>query len=248
LAVVERQRDDPVVGARDIDIQVEPVVPLLALAQGRRAATARVTGVTGVTGVARVTTGGVHRDVGASAALVALGSHDHVVVAAQVHTDAGPRVEVVADGDGPARPPRLPDAPVLVEGPGALDGGGVVPRRLVDVVGATVRSDRAHVRTRGPVGAPVLHDVVLDERVPRPSVEGQVGVTGRVEAARVGHGPAPTGVPAFTGDEVPGVPPAGAVIAAGPQGHGDRAGSVGPERIEVPAVVTGLVAVDGVGV
>ena len=130
---------------------------------------------------------------------------------------------MVAGGDGAAGPLRLPDAPVLVEGLGAFDGRGVVPRRLVDVVRAAVAGDGALVRSRGPVGAPVVDDVVLDERVRRPPVEGQVGVAGRVEAARVGHGPAAAVAPALAGDEVAGVAPGGAVVAAGAQGHGDRA-------------------------
>src|SRR5690606_9130941 len=118
-----------------------------------------------------------------------------------------------------------------LEGPGALDGGGVVAGRLVDVVGAAVAGDRALVGAGGPVGAPVVDDVVLDERVPGPAVQRQVRVAGRVEAARVRHGPASAGVPALAGHEVAGVAPRGAVVAAGAEVHGDRALGVGPERV-----------------
>src|SRR5690606_24663995 len=237
----------PVVGAADVDVEVVAVVPLLARGQRRRAATATrgvaATGGVAPTGVA--TAAGAQRHVGGSAALVALSRHDHVVVGSEVHTVAGPRVEVVPRGDGTAGPLGLADAPVLVEGPGAFDGGRVVPRGLVDVVGTTVGGHRAHVGTGGPVGAPAFDDVVLHERVPRPPVEGQVGVTRRVEAGGVGHGPAATGGPSLTGDEVPGVPPGGAVVSARAQLHGDRSRRVGPERVEVPVVVPGLVGGHG---
>src|SRR5690606_15899300 len=138
----------------------------------------------------------------------------------------GPRVEVVADGDGAARAPRLPDAPVLLERGGADDGRGVDPRRLVDVIRTTVTGDRAPERPGGPEGAPVVDDVVLHERVRRPAVEGQIRVALRVEAAGVGHGPGCAGAPALTEDEVAGVAPRGAVVAARTHGHGDRSGRV----------------------
>src|SRR5690606_5274192 len=97
------------------------------------AAAARVAGVTRVAGVARVA-GAADGDVGAAAALVALGRQDLVVVGAEVQAGPGQGVEVVADGDGAAGPLLLPHAPELLEGPGALDGGRVVPPGLVDVV------------------------------------------------------------------------------------------------------------------
>src|SRR5690606_14025547 len=183
-------------------------------------------------------------DGGATAALVALGRQDLVVVAAQVQAGPGPRVEVVADGDGAAGPLLLAHAPELLERPGALDGGRVVPPGLVDVVRAAVGGDCALVGAGGPVGAPALDDVVLDQRVPGPAVQREVGVARRVEGGVVGHGPPPAGGPALTGDKVPGVPPLGAVAAARVEGHRDGPGRVGPERVEVPVVVPGLVLRD----
>src|SRR3954453_2259582 len=52
-------------------------------------------------------------DVGGSAALVALGGQDHVVVGAQPHAQARPGIEVVSGSDGAAGALRLTDAPVL---------------------------------------------------------------------------------------------------------------------------------------
>ena len=148
-------------------------------------------------------------------------------------------------GDGAAGPLRLPDAPVLLEGLGALDRRGVHARRDVDVVGAAVAGDGALVGAGRPVGAPVVDDVVLDERVRRPAVQRQVGVAGRAEGAGVGHAAAGAGAPALAGDEVAGVLPRRAVVAAGAEVHRDGAGGVGPERVEV--AVVGALRVRGDG-
>src|SRR5690606_34247527 len=188
------------------------------------------------------------RDVRASAALVALGGHDHVVLElAEIHPCARPGVEVVPGGDGAgADHLRLADAPVLVEGARALDGGGVVPRRLVDVVRAAVAVHGAAVLAGGPVAAPVVDDVVLHQRVRRPAVEAAVAVARGVEVAAVADRPAPAVAPALAGDEVAAVGPLGAVTAAAVERHGDGAAAVRPERV-VHAVVAGLVGGDGGG-
>src|SRR6185312_11359844 len=147
------------------------------------------------------------------------------------HAVAGPGVEEVAGGDGAAGAPGLPDRPVLVERGGALDRRGVVPGRLVDVVGAAVAGDGALVGAGGPVAAPVVGDVVLDQRIGGPAVQGQVAVAGGVEAAGVGHRLTSAGAPALAGDEVPGVAPGRAVGAGCSQRHGDRSGAIGPEGV-----------------
>ncbi|CAM5234658.1 hypothetical protein SFUMM280S_08242 [Streptomyces fumanus] len=151
---------------------------------------------------------------------------------------------MVAGGDGPTRPLRLPHAPVLVEGLGPLHRRRVVPRRLVNVVRTAVTGDRPHQRPRRPERVPVVHDVVLDQRVRRPSVQREVGVPGRVERPRVRHGPAPAVGPALAGHEVAGVAPGGAVVPARAERHGDRARGVRPEGVVVPVVGAGLVRVD----
>src|SRR5690606_28978619 len=142
------------------------------------------------------TAAGADRDVGVTAALETLGGHDLVVMVTQVHTSVRPRGEVVADGDGAAGPPLLPDAPVLLEGRGAGDGGGVGRGRLVAVGGSTGGSARAPGRPGRPERAPGVDAVVLRQRVRRPAVEGQVRVARRVEGAGVGHGPGRAGAPA----------------------------------------------------
>src|SRR5690606_2948312 len=135
-------RHGPVVRAGHRDVEVVAVAPLLPGGQRRGAAV--VAAATAATATAAASAAGAaDRDVGAAAALVTLGRHDLVVVVAEVHPVPGPRVEVVAGGDGAAGPPLLPDAPELREGRGALDGRLVVPHRPVDVVGAAVAGDRA---------------------------------------------------------------------------------------------------------
>jgi len=102
----------------------------------------------------------------------------------------GPGIEEVAGRYGPACPLRLPDSPVLVEGGGADNRGLVDPRVLVEVVCTAVAGHATLVGRPGTriIPGPVIGDVVLHQRVRRPSVERQIGgTTGRVEAARVGH-------------------------------------------------------------
>src|SRR6185312_9166355 len=166
-------------------------------------------------------------DVGAAAALVALGRQDLVVRGAEVQAEALPRVEDVGDRDGAAGALGLTDRPVLVERGSALDRGFVGPGRLVQVVGAAVAVDGAELggaRT-GVVVAVVVDDVVLDQWVRGPSVERQVAVAVAVPGAGVGHGVARAGVPAGAGDDVlrRGVP-GEAVVAARAQRHGGAAG------------------------
>lgn len=90
----------------------------------------------------------------------------------------GPSVEVSASVDGTTRALVRTDGPVLVEGAGALDGGGVVTGALEDLVVGAVDVDGALAGGAGGgvVGAEVLDDVVLNERVAGPAVDGEVGV------------------------------------------------------------------------
>jgi hypothetical protein len=83
------------------------------------------------------------------------------------------------------------DRPVLVKGPGALDRGLVNALCLVDVVDRAVDGDAAETggARRGVKGAEVLDDVVLDEGVAGPAVDGKVGVAIGAVGARVVDGP-----------------------------------------------------------
>ena len=80
------------------------------------------------------------------------------------------RVDGATDALGAA------DGPVLIEGRGAENRGLVDAAGLVDVVGAAVVVDGAEAlrARRGVEGAVGLDDVVLDERVGGPAVEGEV--------------------------------------------------------------------------
>lgn len=86
---------------------------------------------------------GLHVDVRVTATLVTLGGDNLVVVRSEVEADARPGVEVVLHGDRAADALAGADRPVLVEGPGAVNGGLVGTRADVEVVGAAVRGDLA---------------------------------------------------------------------------------------------------------
>lgn len=85
---------------------------------------------------------------------------------------------MVARGDGASNTLGAADGPVLLEGFGAFDGGSVGASADVDVVGAAVGGDLALLgcAAGGVVCAEGFDDVVLDEGVLAPAVEGEVAV------------------------------------------------------------------------
>jgi hypothetical protein len=114
----------------------------------------------------------------ATLALVALDSDDLVVVLTERHALAGPGIEVGLHVDRTAGALVLANGPVLLKGLCAVNGGLVGAGALRNLVRGTVGGDGALVlRLRGRVvRAKVLDDVVLDQRVTGPAVDGEVGV------------------------------------------------------------------------
>jgi hypothetical protein len=186
-------------------------------------------------------------DVSRSAAPVALGGHDHVVVTAQVHAVGRPGVEVVGGRDSARGALRLADGPVLVKGGCALDGGGVVPGGLVDVVVRAVRVYRADEGGAGGgvVAAEVLDDVVLDQRAGGPPVEREVRVARRAVVAAEVDGPRAAGVPPLAGYEVVAVLPDYLVLALGEVLVLHAAAAGVPEGVVVAVVISSLAVADG---
>jgi len=121
------------------------------------------------------------------AAGVAFGGHDHVEVGSQLQPALGPGLEVVARGNLAAGALVTPDRPKLVEGLPPLDRRLIDALRLVNVIRAAVTGDAAFALRplAGVVAAEVLDDVVLDERLLGPAVEGQVRVALRVVRALI---------------------------------------------------------------
>src|SRR5690606_12985936 len=160
---------------------------------------------------------------------------------------AGPGVEVRAGVDRAGAAVALADAPVLREGPGALDGGLVVAHGVQEGVRASVDVGGAAVvgSATGVVRAVGFDDVVLHQRVGGPAVERQVAVAAVVDPAAVLHVPAPAVLPALAADPVVDAVPLGAVVASRAEGHRGRALGVGPEGVVVPVVGALLVGGDG---
>src|SRR5690606_5264648 len=98
LTRAEPQGRGPLVRARDRDVDVEAVAPRVAAGHGRGAAV-RAAATTAATATSATARALAHGDVGGAGGLVPLGRHDLVVVAAEVHPRARPRVEVVRDRD-----------------------------------------------------------------------------------------------------------------------------------------------------
>jgi hypothetical protein len=130
-------------------------------------------------------------------------------VSTELQAKLGPGVEVVGSSNGTRRTLVLTDAPVLVEGSGTRDRGLVSADTLVDIVDGAVSGDGAHVlkTAAGVVCAVGLEDVVLDEGVLAPAIDGEVRVTlGRVGSLEVDVAGRTLG-PTLSGDEVVAVLP-----------------------------------------
>ena len=119
-------------------------------------------------------------DGGGSTAEVSLGSNDLVIPSrSQSHAQLSPSVEVRLGRNASAGTLVAANRPELLKGRGTENGWCVGPGALVDIVGITVSIDRALLGGAGGgvVGAEVLDDVVLDEWVLGPAVDGQVAVS-----------------------------------------------------------------------
>jgi len=94
---------------------------------------------------------------------------------------------VVGNGDGSSGTLTLADGPELLEGSSANDGWLVGAGAHQDVVGSTVRCHGALSggSTGWVVGTEVLNNVVLDQRILGPTINGEVAVSVRVVGAGV---------------------------------------------------------------
>ena len=161
-------------------------------------------------------------EISRASAEVAFDSNDLVVVGAKLHAEAGPGVEVVGESDGSGRALVAADRPELLESAGALDGGGVVALVGVDIVGVAIGGDRTFLSstTAWVESTEVLNDVVLNERISGPAVDGQVAVAIGLVSASVGDGPGGACRPSLASNKV-------ALVVA-------------PSHVEVAAVAVGV--------
>lgn len=108
----------------------------------------------------------------------------------KLHALGSPSIKVSLHVDGAAAALVGAHRPVLVEGLGAVDGGLVDALGLGDLVRRAVGGDGAldGGLRGGVVGAEVLDDVVFDQWVAGPAVNGKVGVAVGVVRAGVGDG------------------------------------------------------------
>lgn len=132
----------------------------------------------------------LHINIRASRALIPLRRHNLIIMASQGHSLLCPRIKVILHIDTPATALSLANAPVLLERAGAVDAGLVDARAERNVVGAAVGGDGSlALRVGGRVvGAVGFDDVVFDEGVACPAVDGEVTVSLRGEGAAVVDG------------------------------------------------------------
>lgn len=124
---------------------------------------------------------------GRARAVVTLNSKDLIVVVTKVKADVLPGLEVSTGVDGSAGTLVASDRPVLLKGLVAFNRGSVDTGTDVDVIDRSVNGHLTLLLAagRGVVGAEVLNDVVLDERVLGPSVNSEVAVAVDVVSTRV---------------------------------------------------------------
>ena len=115
---------------------------------------------------------------GRATAAVSFRGQDLVIECPQSHAEAFPRVEVVCRGDCSAGSVGLTDGPVLLKGRCSLDGGCVGTGCLINLVSTAVTGNGAFIckASAGVVGAEVLGDIVLDQRVGGPAVDREIAV------------------------------------------------------------------------
>lgn len=127
-----------------------------------------------------------HSDFGRSTALVTLSRNNLIVKATHVHSKSSPSFEVIRSGHRTARPLVLTNRPVLVEGRSARDRGLIHLLVLVDVVDRSITGDLSlvgHAATRV-VAAVVFQNVVLDQGIGGPTIDGEIGISGRAKRSR----------------------------------------------------------------
>jgi len=169
---------------------------------------------------------------------------------------------VVANGDRSRCAVVLADGPILVKRRRPID------RRLIDslsaikVVGRPIGGDGTDERSARArvVGTKGLDDVVLDERVTSPSVDGEVTVSVGPVVCSIGNGtrrvqvnklvsvllrslivlPCCTGIPSLSANKVTLIArPLDAVLATITVSVGNRACAISPERVIISSTVTG---------
>ena len=120
--------------------------------------------------------------------LIPLRSQNLVVKRVRLSTILAPRIEVVPSINRATTALRGADREPLSESRSTGNGRLVDTLRGVNVVSTAVGAESAFElgAAAGVVGAVVLHDVVLDQRVAEPAVEGEVGVAAWVELSGVG--------------------------------------------------------------
>lgn len=92
---------------------------------------------------------------------------------AKVHAIRCPLLEVVLKGNGTAAAARVSDRNVLLEGRGTLNRWLVGLLMLPNCVGSSIAGECALDGTLLGRVACIFHDVVFDERVGSPTVDGQ---------------------------------------------------------------------------
>jgi len=176
-----------------------------------------------------------------SAGLVTLGGHNLVVVATQVQAQLLPSIEVVGGSNSSGGSLAGTHGPVLLEGRSTKDRRLVGAGGLEDVIGGAVAGDTADLLggARGVIGAEVFDNVVFDERVGGPAVDGKVGVSVWFVGTGVVDVTSRSWVPSLSCNEVASVAgPGDTVLTSGSVVVAYTSGAISPEGVVVSIVGT----------
>jgi hypothetical protein len=133
----------------------------------------------------------LHINLAAPTTLIPLGRKNLIIMRAQPHPICRPRIEVILHIDTARTALTLPNTPILLKGANTINRRLVSASRHSNVVGSAVGSDSAlALRVGGGVVCAVgFDDVVFNERVAGPAVNGEVAVALGLEGTAVVDGP-----------------------------------------------------------
>jgi hypothetical protein len=181
--------------------------------------------------------------VGGSAAEVTLSSKNLVVVGTELHAVLLPSIKVSTDIDATSGSVVLANGPVLLKGLSTINGGSVGTGLGEDVVGAAIDLDSSLLLSSGGgiIITELLNDVVLDQRVSGPSVDGEVAVAVGLVLSLVRDGSSLSRAPTLSTDDVATSLPRHGVRAARAVLVGSLSTTIRPPRVVETIVSTGAV-------
>jgi hypothetical protein len=119
--------------------------------------------------------------------MITLRRNNHIIMVPKRQSRLSPSIEMRSHVDSATNTLRLPDGPILIKARSTHNGRRIGTAVQIDVVRRAVDSDAAFQLSASGwvISAEGLDDVVLDERVLGPAVNGEVAVASGIEGSAV---------------------------------------------------------------